>query len=247
MRLNLVLLWAVAFLPFPTNLTAEALRLESDVPERTAVLFYGGTLLLISVLITAMTIYGARRRGLMKEGVQIEDLNRLGARTKPAPLFYVAILVLALLAPRAAVWMFLIVALTSVLVPDRPKRPRERSCSTPGWTRITRGSPCGAVQLGCANARARRRPNGVTSPHPAVVTVNIVAPGSNADLSASYTLVVPGRADLVADRERRRQQRSLSRSATPILELRAPTALPVGPSDMCRKNRARLNSDGQRV
>ncbi len=125
MRLNLVLLWAVAFLPFPTDLTAEALRLESDVPERTAVLFYGGTLLLISVLITAMTIYGARRRGLMKEGVQIEELKRLGARTKPAPPFYVAILILALLAPRAAVWMFLIVALTTVLVPDRPKRPRE--------------------------------------------------------------------------------------------------------------------------
>ena len=126
MRLNLVLLWAVAFLPFPTSLTAEALRLESDAPERTAVLFYGATLLLISVLITAMTIYGARRHGLLKEGVQIEELNRLGARTKPAPPFYVAILILALLAPRAAVWMFLSVALTTVLVPDRPERRRQR-------------------------------------------------------------------------------------------------------------------------
>ena len=41
MRLNLLLLWAVAFLPFPTMLTAEALQRESDAPERTAVLFYG--------------------------------------------------------------------------------------------------------------------------------------------------------------------------------------------------------------
>jgi uncharacterized membrane protein len=126
MRLNLLLLWAVAFLPFPTMLTAEALRREDDAPERTAVLFYGATLLLISVVITLMTVYVARHREVLRDGVTIEELRGLTRRTRPAPAFYAAILILALLAPRAAVWMFLVVALTSVLIPDRPRGEHRR-------------------------------------------------------------------------------------------------------------------------
>jgi uncharacterized membrane protein len=126
MRLNLLLLWAVAFLPFPTMLTAEALRREDDAPERTAVLFYGATLLLISVVITVMTVYVARHREVLRDGVTMDELQRLNRRTRPAPAFYAAILILALLAPRAAVWMFLVVALTSVLIPDRPRGEHRR-------------------------------------------------------------------------------------------------------------------------
>ena len=48
MRINLALLMAVSFLPFPTSLLAEAIT-ETD-PERAAVIFYGATLLLISLL-----------------------------------------------------------------------------------------------------------------------------------------------------------------------------------------------------
>ena len=40
MRLNLLLLMAVSFLPFPTGLMAEALR-ESESAERAAVVVYG--------------------------------------------------------------------------------------------------------------------------------------------------------------------------------------------------------------
>ena len=126
MRLNLVLLWAVAFLPFPTTLTAEALGRESDAPERTAVLFYGATLLFIAAVITVMTVYVGRRQSLLKEGVSAAELARLSRRTRPAPAFYGVILILALLAPRAAVWMFLAVAITSVLVPDRPSGEHKR-------------------------------------------------------------------------------------------------------------------------
>ena len=126
MRLNILLLWVVAFLPFPTTLTAEALRREGDAPERTAVLFYGATLLVIAVVITVMTVYIARHRELLREGVTIEELQRLNRRTRPAPAFYAAILILALLAPRAAVWMFLVGAITSVLIPDRPRDEHRR-------------------------------------------------------------------------------------------------------------------------
>ena len=124
MRLNILLLWVVAFLPFPTTLTADALRRESDAPERTAVLFYGATLLVISVVITTMTVYVARRREVLKDGVTFDELRRLTRRTRPTPAFYAAILILALLAPRAAVWLFLAVAVTSALIPDLPKGQR---------------------------------------------------------------------------------------------------------------------------
>ena len=46
MVINLLLLMAVAFLPFPTKLMAEAIH-SSDA-ERAAVIFYGASLLVIS-------------------------------------------------------------------------------------------------------------------------------------------------------------------------------------------------------
>jgi uncharacterized membrane protein len=119
MRLNLVLLWLVAFLPFPTSLTAEALQRESDDPERVAVLFYGGVLLVISIVMTAMTLYAVRRRGLLKADVDASELRELGNRIRPAPPFYGLILLLAMVAPRAAVWLFLGLALAGVIAPLR--------------------------------------------------------------------------------------------------------------------------------
>ena len=47
-RINLVLLMAVGFLPFPTRLAAEAIG--DDDAERVAVIFYGAALLVISIL-----------------------------------------------------------------------------------------------------------------------------------------------------------------------------------------------------
>jgi len=51
-RINLLLLMAVAFLPFPTRLVAEAIR-NSDA-ERAAVVFYGISLFVTSALISAL-------------------------------------------------------------------------------------------------------------------------------------------------------------------------------------------------
>ncbi len=59
MRLNLALLMAVAFLPFPTKLLAEAIH-ETDA-ERAAVIVYGATLLVISLLL-ACAVGGNREQ-----------------------------------------------------------------------------------------------------------------------------------------------------------------------------------------
>lgn len=71
-RLNLVLLMVIAFLPFPTKLVAEAI--DSSNAERTAILFYGATLLVISLLVTAIIRYA----GSQPELVEDEDRDQVG-------------------------------------------------------------------------------------------------------------------------------------------------------------------------
>jgi uncharacterized membrane protein len=88
-RLNLLLLMAIAFLPFPTKLVAEAI--ESSNAERTAVLFYGATLLLISVLITGIIRYagsqtGADRGGGPRRGCRAGDGRDSESRLLPRRL-----------------------------------------------------------------------------------------------------------------------------------------------------------------
>jgi uncharacterized membrane protein len=52
MRINLLLLMAVSFLPYPTRLVADTIRNEDA--ERAAVIFYGLSLLAISALFGAL-------------------------------------------------------------------------------------------------------------------------------------------------------------------------------------------------
>jgi uncharacterized membrane protein len=111
-RINLVLLMVVAFLPFPTRLVAEAIdRTES---ERAAVVFYGATVFAVSLLFTAMGRYVVNRRELVDEGKRPE-LEALNARLAPSLGFYAVFLVLAAVAPSAAAFGFFAVALVAVV------------------------------------------------------------------------------------------------------------------------------------
>jgi len=65
MRLNLLLLMATAFLPFPTGLLAETLR-ATDEASRTAVGLYGLTALVIDVLLEASVRHAARHPELAR-------------------------------------------------------------------------------------------------------------------------------------------------------------------------------------
>ena len=86
MRLNLLLLMAVSFLPFPTRLVAEAVR-DTDA-ERTAVIFYGLSLFVISTLIGALWGVIARHRELLRPDVTDEEVNAILLRATPNIGFY---------------------------------------------------------------------------------------------------------------------------------------------------------------
>ena len=111
-RLNLLLLMAVAFLPFPTKLVAEAI--DSSTAERAAVLFYGAALLVISVLITAIVRYAGSRPELIEEEGR-DEVVALAAQAGPNLAFYLLVLALAFLAPKVAAFGFLAIAVVAIM------------------------------------------------------------------------------------------------------------------------------------
>jgi uncharacterized membrane protein len=123
-RMNLVLLVLVAFLPFPTSLVGEAIGRASA--ERSAVLFYGGTLFVVSAVITSVCRYVAAHDELLAPGGR-EVVDFVTARTTPRLAFYGLVLVLAFVAPDVAAFGFLTIALTSVLYLPRGPAAEPRS------------------------------------------------------------------------------------------------------------------------
>ena len=86
MQVNLVLLMAVAFLPFPAKLVAEAIRDTSA--ERAAVVFYGGSLLVISLLFSALWASVVSDRSLLTPEVSGNEVNAIARATTPSLGFY---------------------------------------------------------------------------------------------------------------------------------------------------------------
>ncbi len=113
MRLNILLLMLVSFLPFPTKLVAEALE-KTTSAERAAVIFYGLVLFAISATINALWRYVAAHRDLLEPDVTDEDVAAITLATAPNMAFYVVVVLLALLAPQVAAFGYLLIAVVGV-------------------------------------------------------------------------------------------------------------------------------------
>jgi uncharacterized membrane protein len=120
MRMNLLLLFAVTFLPFPTKLMAETI--ESAGAERVAVLFFGATLLVISVIVTVIARYAAGRDALLHEGVDSSEMQAIANRAAPSLASTGLLLVLAIFAPQVAALGLFVVSLFVVLLPTHAER-----------------------------------------------------------------------------------------------------------------------------
>ena len=104
---------AVSFLPFPTKLLAEAIH-DTDA-ERAAVIFYGATLLVISAPDRRLVGLDPRDRDLLKPEVSEQEINAILLAATPSLGFYVGVIVLAIFAPRVAVFGYLVIAIVAVL------------------------------------------------------------------------------------------------------------------------------------
>jgi uncharacterized membrane protein len=113
MRINLALLMAVSFLPFPTRLMADAINDENA--ERAAVIFYGLSLLVIALLFWGLWGSVARDRSLVKPEVGDAEIEAVRRRTRPGIGFYAALIALAIAVPRLAVFGYLAIAIVGVL------------------------------------------------------------------------------------------------------------------------------------
>ncbi len=113
MLTNLLLLMAVAFLPFPTKLMAEAIH--DTGAARAAAIFYGGALLVISLLVRLMWATAVRDRRVLTPDMSEKEINASAVSTTPNIGFYAGVIVLAVFVPRVAVFGYLVIAIVALL------------------------------------------------------------------------------------------------------------------------------------
>jgi uncharacterized membrane protein len=103
LRLNLLVLFAVVFLPFPTRLVAESLHNSSG--ERVYVTMYGLTLLAIRLLGSALDAY-ARYEHLYSPAGEDEELASTQRKFLPVVIGYVIAIIIGLLLPVVAAALY---------------------------------------------------------------------------------------------------------------------------------------------
>ena len=111
-RLNLLLLLFVSFLPFPTRLVAVYIR--QDKAERVAVTFYGIILLLSSTMLWVLWRYAVRAH-LVRPDLDDEEIELLTERLTPGLSAYLVLIVSGLFLPVIAVIGFLGIALYYII------------------------------------------------------------------------------------------------------------------------------------
>ena len=113
MRLNLVLLLVVSFLPFPTRLLAE--YAATSEPDRIAATVYGVNLLLSLTMLSLLWRYAVREQ-LVRPDLADEDVKTLTRRLTPSLGGYVVLILVGVFLPVVAVLGYLALALF-ILIP----------------------------------------------------------------------------------------------------------------------------------
>jgi uncharacterized membrane protein len=112
LRLNLLLLLVVVFLPFPTGLAAKALHSTSG--ERVYVTMYGLTLLAIRLLGSALDAY-ARHEHLYSPKAEGEELHSTQRKFLPVVIAYVIAIPIGLALPVLALVLYFGIAVYLVV------------------------------------------------------------------------------------------------------------------------------------
>ncbi len=113
LRLNLLFLLVVTYLPFPTRLVATSLDV-TFAPERVASVVYGATLLAIQVMFYVLVRY-SRREHLMQLGEEPPDLRAEQRRFAFAVGGYAITIAIALVVPVVAVALYFAIAIFLVV------------------------------------------------------------------------------------------------------------------------------------
>jgi uncharacterized membrane protein len=120
LRINLLLLLVVAFLPFPTRLVADALH--HNASERVFVTLYGLTLLAIRILGFALDAY-ARHEHLYSPPEEGEEQQDEPRELLPVLGGYVIAILIGLAVPGVAVAAYFALAIYMILFRELPRHP----------------------------------------------------------------------------------------------------------------------------
>jgi len=113
LRLNLLFLLAIAFLPFPTRLVAEALQ-RNESWERMAVTVYGITILAARLMFAVLVSY-SRREHLRQERADDPDLREARRKSGVTLVGYAITILVGLLLPIVAVVLYFALAVFLVV------------------------------------------------------------------------------------------------------------------------------------
>ncbi len=116
LRLNLLLLFFVAFLPFPTKLVAEFFT-EAG-PERVAVVVYTLTFMAISAVLRVLWFYASEGHRLVREEITDEQIASRNLTLTPVLGVYAVAVAVGLLTPQIAVAVLLLAAVYQA-IPSR--------------------------------------------------------------------------------------------------------------------------------
>jgi uncharacterized membrane protein len=100
MFLNLLLLLTVGFLPFPTKLVAQYLQQPGD---QAAVLAYGATFLVMSIVYNTWWRYASTNRRLIRDDVPDATLRAISRAFDPGVPMYLVVFLVAFVSPLASV------------------------------------------------------------------------------------------------------------------------------------------------
>lgn len=117
--LNLLLLFVIVFVPFPTALMADYVTQPN---QHVAALVYSGMFLLMALCFNFVWLYASHKNRLLDPQVNQKEVNAITGQYRFGPLFYLAICVLALLYPPAGLIANLLLSIFFA-VPGRT-RPR---------------------------------------------------------------------------------------------------------------------------
>jgi uncharacterized membrane protein len=115
LRLNLVLLFFVSVLPYPTHMLAE--YFSSENAERIAVTVYGLNLLAINGFISVLWHYAVAEHLVRRDNSEA-DVRTLTSKLDPSLASYAVVIGIGLLQPKVAVVLYLAIALF-VIIPFR--------------------------------------------------------------------------------------------------------------------------------
>jgi uncharacterized membrane protein len=133
-RLNLLLLLLVSFVPLPTRLFAD--YIGHDAPERVAATCFGANLLFATAVLRLLWAYAVRER-LVRPDAADEEIQLLTKRLIPGLVAYLILIVTGLFFPVVAVGGYLAIA-AYFIIPVRHRaivrlrRRRQPGGGTPG-------------------------------------------------------------------------------------------------------------------